>query len=240
MLRTASTYKADELFVLMPADERLVRELLMLKRTEKYISQNMSVTQQEAVKRILNDKGFQNREREARLRQQVQTLIGKSKLLIGGADVEVANEDPQTRIIRGFHELISRAYPNLRMLRGIEYKEDNIKTILATRQEGDIYHLTEAEQELFAFIQSNNRGGVRTTLKNLLEKFERKPYGWHHAALLCTLAMLSARGKVEVQIDGNLLEDDTMERALRNTHVHGHVVLEPQVEFTASQVRVLK
>ncbi len=58
-------------------------------------------SRQEAVKRILNDKGFQNREREARLRQQVQTLIGKSKLLIGGADVEVANVAPQNRIVRG-------------------------------------------------------------------------------------------------------------------------------------------
>ena len=91
-----------------------------------------------------------------------------------------------------------------------------------------------------AFIQSNNRGGVRTTLKNLLEKFERKPYGWYYAAVLCTLANLCARGKVEVRADGNLLEEDELERALRNTHGHGNVVLEPQVEFTASQVRALK
>lgn len=81
---------------------------------------------------------------------------------------------------------------------------------------------------------------MRTTLKNLLEKFERKPYGWYYAAVLCTLANLCARGKVEVRTDGNLLEDDELERALRNTHGHGNVVLEPQVEFTASQVRALK
>jgi hypothetical protein len=81
---------------------------------------------------------------------------------------------------------------------------------------------------------------VRTTLKNLLEKFERKPYGWYYAAVLCTLAKLCARGKVELRADGNLLEDDELERALRNTHGHGNVVLEPQVEFTASQVRALK
>ncbi|MNV17063.1 hypothetical protein D3C71_1078440 [compost metagenome] len=91
-----------------------------------------------------------------------------------------------------------------------------------------------------AFIQSNNRGGVRTTLKNLLEKFERKPYGWYYAAVLCTLANLCARGKVEVRTDGNLLEEDELERALRNSHGHGNVVLEPQVEFSASQVRTLK
>lgn len=244
MLRTASTYNVDELFVLMPSNDRLVRDLLMFKRTEKYIKQNISVTQQEAVKRILNDKGFQNREREARLRQQVQTLIGKSKLLIGGADVEISNEDAQSRVIRGFHELISRAYPNLRMLRGVSYTENDIANCLSKTDDGlfgnDATALAESEQELLAFIQSNNRGGVRTTLKGLLERFERKPYGWSYPAILCTVANLCARGKVEVRVDSNLLEDSELERALRNTHGHNNVVLEPQVEFTASQVRALK
>ncbi|MBI2354427.1 MAG: BREX system P-loop protein BrxC [Deltaproteobacteria bacterium] len=234
----------DELLVLMPADERLVRDILMYKRTEKYIRQNISITQQEAVKRILTDKGFQNRERYAELQLRVQSLLGKAKMIVAGGDIEVGSEDAQTRIIRGFYDLISRAYPNLRMLRGITYTENDIAKCLKHSQQGlfgnDATSLAESEQELLAFIQSNNRGGVRTTLKNLLEKFERKPYGWYYAAVLCTLANLCARGKVELRTDGNLLEEDELDRALRNTHGHGNVVLEPQVEFTASQVRALK
>lgn len=233
-----------DLLVTLPPDERMVRDLLMYKRTEKYIRQNISITQQEAVKRILTDKGFQNRERYVELQQRVQNLLGKAKLYVTGSDIEVASEDSQTRIIRGFYELISRSYPNLRMLRGITYTEEQIKTILSDRQvtlEGmDVTPVPESGQEILAYIQGNTRGGVRTTLKNLLEKFERKPYGWYYAAILCILANLCARGKVEVRSDGNLLEDDDLERALRNTHGHGNVLLEPQVDFTASQVRALK
>jgi uncharacterized protein Smg (DUF494 family) len=109
----------------MPADERLMRDILMYKRTEKYIRQNISITQQEAVKRILTDKGFQNRERYAELQQRVQSLMGKAKMFVAGADIEIGSEDAQTRVLRGFHELISRAYPNLRMLRGITYTEND-------------------------------------------------------------------------------------------------------------------
>jgi len=233
----------DELLVLMPADERLVRDILMYKRTEKYIRQNISITQQEAVKRILNDKGFQNRERYAELKQCVQNLMEKAKLIVAGSDIDIGPADAQARVIRGFHELVSRAYPNLRMLRGVTYTENDIVKCLKYSQLGlfgnDATSMAESEQELLAFIQSNNRGGVRTTLKTLLEKFERKPYGWNYAAVLCTLANLYARGKVEIRADGNLLEQEELERALRNTHGHGNVVLEPQVEFTASQVRAL-
>ena len=244
MLRTSSTYNSDELFVIMPADERLMRDVLMYKRTEKYIRQNISITQQDAVKRILADKGFQNRDRYIELQQLVQRLIGKSKLLVAGADIEIGSEDGQSRVMRGFHEVISRAYPNLRMLRGIAYSEEMIKTLLSNKDGtlfgNDTTSLAESEQELLAFIQSNNRSGVRTTLKSLLERFERKPYGWYYAAVLCVLANLCARGKVEVRADGNLLEEDELGRALRNTHGHANVILEPQVEFTASQIRALK
>ncbi|WP_186343071.1 BREX system P-loop protein BrxC [Allochromatium palmeri] len=232
----------DELLVLMPPDERLVRDLLMYKRTEKYIRQNISVTQQETVKRILENKASQNRELYVELQARVQRLLGNAKLLVAGGDIDIGAEDVLTRITRGFYELIARAYPNLRMLRTVEYKEEQVKTILTSTQGtlGEVANLSEPEQEVLAFIQSNNRGGVRTTLKNLVEKFERKPYGWSYAAVLCTLAHLCARGKVEVRTDGNLLEDEVLERALRNSHGHGNVVLEPQVEFTASQVQGLK
>lgn len=234
----------DELLVIMPADERLVRDLLMYKRTDKYIRQNLSITLQEAIKRILNDKRFNNQARYEELVKRVKSLMSKTKLFVAGANVEIGAGDAQERVIRGFYELISCTYPNLRMLRGICYTEEMISTILSghdgTLFGEDATTLAESEQELLAFIQSNNRGGVRTTLKNLLEKFERKPYGWYYAAVLCTLANLCARGKVEVRVDGNLLENDELERALRNTHGHGNMVLEPQVEFTASQVRALK
>lgn len=244
MLQTNSTYNSDELFVVLPNDDRLMRDLLMYKRTEKYIRQNISITQQEAVKRILTDKGYQNRERYTELQQRVQSLMGKGKLLVAGAELQIGSEDAQTRVLRGFHELISRAYPNLRMLRGIAYTEEMIKKILNSGNGSligaDVTALAESEQELFSFIQSNNRGGVRTTLKNLLERFERKPYGWYYAAVLCVLASLCARGKVDIRSDGNLLEEDELERALRNSHGHGNMVLEPQAEFTASQIRALK
>jgi energy-coupling factor transporter ATP-binding protein EcfA2 len=244
MLETSSTYNADALFVVMPSDDRLMREVLMYKRTEKYVSQNFSAAQHDSVKRILTDKGLQNQERHAQLQKQVATLIGRSRLLLAGSELELSTDDGQTRVLRGFHELITRVYPNLRMLRGVHYTENDIATCLEQADDGlfgnDASAMSEAEQELLAFIQGNKRNSVRTTLKSLLERFERKPYGWYYAAVLCILAKLCARGKVEIKADGNPLEENEIEASLRNTKAQGNLVLEPQIEFTASQVRNLK
>lgn len=233
----------DELRVVLPADVRFMQDLTMYKRTEKYIRQNSNTTQ-EAVKRILDAKGFQNTERLNDLQVRARSLLGKATLIINAADVDVTTEDGQTRVLKGFEHLLQTTYPNLRMLRDVPFNEADIGKHLRMAEDGllanDATTLTEPEQELLAFIQSNARGGVRTTVKSLIERFERKNYGWYYAAILCNLALLCARGKVEVRQDSNSLEHDTLERSLRNTNSHASLVLEPQVEFSASQVRTLK
>lgn len=234
----------DDLVVIMPSDDRLVRDLLMHMRAAKYIKQNITVTQQEGIKRILTAKSFQNRERYVGLQQNIRHLLGKAKLIIRGGDVDIAGEDPQTKIVKGFYILIQRTYPNLRMLRGINYTENDISQFLRQSGNGifggETATLSESEQEMLSFILGNNRGGIRTTLKGLMERFEHKPYGWYFAAILCTVAKLSIRGKIEVRSDGNVLEEDNLERALLNTHGYPNVILEPQIDFAASQVRRLR
>lgn len=232
----------DELRVVLPADARFMQELAMYKRTEKYIRQNSS-TPQENVKRILDTKALQNNDRLAELQERARQLLGQANMIINASPVESTATDGQTRIIKGFSQLVSSTYPNLRMLRNTTFSETDVGRYL--RQDdgllgSDANRMTEAEQELLAFIQSNARGGVRTTVKALLERFERKPFGWYYAAILCNLALLCARGKVEVRHDSNVLEGDELDRTLRNTNAHASMLLTPQVEYTASQVRLLK
>ncbi|MGT2469629.1 BREX system P-loop protein BrxC [Paraburkholderia terrae] len=243
MLQRMQSMGRDELRVVLPADARFMQDLIMHKRTEKYIRQNSS-SPQEAVKRILDAKGFQNTERLGDLQVRAKALLGKATLIINATDLEVSSEDGQMRVLKGFDQLIQTVYPNLRMLRDLLFNEADIGKHLRMAEDGlvanDATSLTEAEQELLAFIQGNTRGGVRTTVKSLIERFERKSYGWYYAAILCNLALLNARGKVEVRQDSNVLEGDILERSLRNTNAHASLVLEPQIEFTASQVRTLK
>lgn len=107
----AQSMGRDELVVIMPLDERLMRDLIMYNRTDKYVKQNVTITQKESVKGILTDKNSQNGQRYADLQQRVQTLLSKAKLVINGSDVEVGGEDPQNRIVKGFQHLIVKVYP---------------------------------------------------------------------------------------------------------------------------------
>ena len=238
------TMGKDELRVILGTDPRLVSDLYMYKKTEKYIRQNISTTQQTAIKQILTQKQTQNNERFNELRQRVDGLMGKAKMIISGSDVEVGGSDPVGRINTGFADLIKRTYPNLKMLRGREYKETEIAQFLKLG-EGELFGddekcLSEPESEILGKIKITGSKGLRMVLKTLLSDFNRKPYGWSDNATLCNLAKLCARGKVEVKSDSNILDNSELEQALRNTRGYGNIIIEPQVDFTQSQIRALK
>lgn len=241
-------HKSDTLFnhelrVVLPESARLISDLVLYKQTEKYVAHETKATQQDNIKRILTEKGLQNVERYNQLKALTSKLVGSATYFVAGKEVELSGEDGQGKIIRAFGELIKYTYPNLKMLRDIQYRESDIPDIIKKAGQGilgDDTQLPEPQQEMFSYIQSNRRGGVRTTVKSLLEKFESKPYGWSYAAVLCNLAYLCANSKVEVREATDLLDDVDLSRALRNISVHGNLILDPQVEFTPSQLRAAK
>ncbi|WP_462164398.1 BREX system P-loop protein BrxC [Pseudoalteromonas xiamenensis] len=233
----------DELRIVLPESARLVSDLVLYKQTEKYVAHETKATQQDTTKRILTEKGIQNVERYNQLKALTSKLVGSAKYYVAGKEVELAGEDGQNKMLKAFGELIKHTYPNLKMLRDIQFNENDVADIIKKADQGlfgDDTQLPEAQQEMFSFIQSNSRGGVRTTVKSLIDKFERKTYGWSYAAILCNLAYLCARGKVEVRESTNLLDDGELVRALRNMAMHANLILDPQVEFTPSQIRAVR
>lgn len=238
------TISRDELAIVLNADNRFVSDLMTFKRTDKYVRQARSVTQQASIERIVREKGEQNSGRQRDLTVKARSLVGAARLFVRGEEIEVRSEDAQARIERAFQTLVDKVHVNLGMLRGAAYSENELGRFLTHGNDGmfgeDAANLTEAEQEILNFAQSNARNGIRTTVKAVVERFERKPYGWSYAAILCTTASLLGRGKIEARSDGSPLEGHALLRGLQNAHALANIVLELQVEFTPAQTRKLK
>lgn len=234
----------SELTIILPQEHKIVREITMYKRTEKYIRQNTTISQKESVSKIIMEKSHNNSDRRKEIERQLGNLLTKSTILIAGEKTDLLNNEPVGLINQAFYELIKRTYPNLKMLRNSRFKEEDIVKFLKQSKEtlfgNDTIEISEAEQEVQSFIQANILYGTRTTLKNLIDKFEMKPYGWSQSAILCILAKLCSRERIEVRSDGNLLEGVSLEKALKNTHEYNNVILNLQIEFTVAQIRQLK
>ena len=238
VLRTMSH---DELTVVLKADARFINDLLMYKKTDKYVRQARSSAQQPAIERIITSKAELNNIRQRELIAKAKVLLADANLYVRGEEIEIRSDDAKARIERAFQTLVDKVYVNLAMLRGVAYTENDIGKFLRQGAGSiDDTSLTEAEQEIINFAQSNTRTGVRTTVKAAVERFEGNSYGWPYAAILCTTASLIGRGKLESRSDGTALEGDALERGLKNAHSLANIVLELQVEFSQAQVRRLR
>jgi hypothetical protein len=231
---------SDEMVVLLGRDLRFTRDFILWLQTMKFARQVTSGDAQPGRDRIISEKRDQNTRREKELVQRLGSLIADARMFVRGSELEIGGEDPQERLVKGFQVLVDKVYTSLPVLRGVTYTEADLGR--AGRIDGGLFGgegsgLTEAEQDVLSHIQAQKHLGTRVSVKALVEKFGSKPYGWPAIAVLCLTASLVARGKLEARMESDLLEGEALIQKLRNSHVLGNILLSPQLEFSAAQIR---
>lgn len=233
----------EELAIVLQPDVRFIRDLTLFRQTDKFIRQSRSGSPQPGRDRIILEKGEQNGRRAKDLELRLSKLMATARLFVRGDELDIGGDEPQERTVKAFQALVDKVYVNLPMLRGVNYVEADIakaaspsSTLFGEAGTG----LTEAELDVLNHIQGQARNGVKVSAKYLTERFGAKPYGWPAVATLCITASLSGKGKCEARSDGTPLEGAELARGLNNSHMLGNILLTPQLEFTASQIRAAK
>lgn len=241
ILKTQSWGKDEAMFVL-PLDPMLIADIATFKKTERYLRQNPATAQPDGQrKRLLEARGDANRSTRARIEERLKSLISKSTVFICGDDSKTTITDPKSKIVACFEELATRVYSNYTMISGMgRVTEDDVARYIkkGAQLPGMPDALTEAEQDILAFVRTNEQHGIRTTMKTLTEHFEGKPYGWPLPAIDCLVARLWANGHLSASLKGkDLLVADEMKDCLRNTHQHADLILSLTQQFTPAQIR---
>lgn len=237
------TLASEDMAVVLPDDVELIRDLTLYEQTRKFLRQASTDSQQALRGRIIAEKTDQNTRRRSDLQRRLEKLLGEAEIYVRGDALDIAVSGAQERLSKAFQTLIDKVHTNLPMLRGHVYKEADINRAvgLDAKLFGDQGSgLTEPEQEVLNYIRSQERNGLKVSVKTLIERFGSKPYGWPDVATLCFVAGLSARGKVEARSDSRLLEGSDLVKTLGNSHNRGNVLLTLQEEFTAAQLRKSK
>lgn len=241
----AQTMGNDMMRIVLPADAIFSKDLRMYLKTAKYVKNSQSTSNRVEVKRILHEKGLQNTERRRNLLLLGNKLLATSTIYMNGTKHEVGqSSDGKARVIKAFQDLVKSVYANLRMLKGIQFSEETIKTVIRTPADA-LFHsddatMSEAESEILNRINRRKKQSDRTSLLDLKNIFTRKPFGWHPNAIWTITAKLHRRGKVEIKQDSNLLNDEEVLNALLNSANYGNTLLEAQTEYAQKEVKKLR
>lgn len=231
--------------VKLPEDKRLIIEIRMSLKTDKYIMQNRSLSNDDNIIRILAEKGQQNSERKRLLENNINGLLAKATFFLAGKEHAVGtSSDGRYKVLDVAQDMIKVAYSKLELLGSANLDESQLRLIMRSGQyglfDGNEATLSAPEKEISNFIERRKLQHDRTTLTDLREHFSKRPYGWTQMAVWCIVAQLFKRGKLEAKQDSNSLEESDFMETLNNNRLWSNTLLEPQIEFSGVQVKRLK
>ena len=176
------------------------------------------------------------------MQQLASEFLSQGALYLNGSRLDTVGEgDARNRFAKACQELISFAFPNLRMLKGAYDETTLSKALLDTDDLLTSGNQTpsEAEQEILTYVMRNQNNGERTSIEEIIRNFGRRPYGWYPMAVLTLVSRLFRMGKVELRTT-ELLDARSALEHLKNTRQHGSVRVRLQEQFDATKINALK
>ena len=234
----------DELRVILEPDERVLPDVRLLIKTEKYTKRKQTSSLLAVERQILQSKAAQNDAREKELIERIRRAVGQATLIINAADVSSSSPDAVTRVTDGFQDLISRTYTQLKLLGGVIYPEKQVAAA-ANPEEGlfsadELSKLAIPGADVLSTVVRKDGRGEQVTVKTIVDDFQTKPYGWDLGSIEVVIGYLVGASKLTLTVDGNVLKRSEVAAALRNTQKHAHIVVAPQKTFDERKVSAFR
>lgn len=235
----------DELRVILEPDERVLPDVRLLIKTEKYTKRKQTTALSAIEDQILRSKATQNVEREKELVERIRRAIGKAELVINAADVTSTSQDALARVTDGFQNLVSRTYTQLKLLGGSTYSEQQVAVFANPDQQSliddpSLSTLAAPGDEVLSYVLQRDRLGEQMTVKSIVDAFQSKPYGWDPISIEVVTAWLVGTSKLTITVDGNVLKRTEVAAVLRNTQKRSHAVVAPQKVFDERKVSAFR
>lgn len=234
----------DELRVVLPTEaNRILADLRLLLKTEKYVKRAQGSSRTAIETRILGEKATQNADREKELVERLRTAVGNATLIHNAAVLDVTSTDAQARVNDGFQRVIAAIYANLGMLAGKTWGEQTLHGLV--NPDGGMFEesfniLDVPGEDLLSHLVMRAKRSESVKMKQLIDRYGAKPYGWDQWSIVAVVAYLVGLAKVEIQLNGMPLARTGITPALRNTQSYGAMVISPTREYDQKIVKAFR
>lgn len=249
---TSDDYSSERLFgksigdrdviVYLEPNFDFIKDLELFVKTEKFIPQKRNGNLTDTENNLLFNKSSDNYKRRDKLQSDLKEMFSTAKIYFNGSLLDIKSSDPKMLIDKALNEAIPVIYPNITMLNRI-YNETDIKTILMQSDDlltGSDDALNEPENEIFNYLKRQKASHQNVTVSKLLEQYSIKPYGWYQSAILCLIASMYMKKRVDLKKNSNPLTKSEILSILSNNREQSNIIVSVVEKIDDKDIKAAK
>ncbi len=230
------------ILIRLPADARTWIDIDLVVQTEKFLRDNAGQRPEQAS--LLSEKARENSVREKMLRVQLESLIAEADVWAIGERLPKKSSTPSSIVDEACRYVIENTFGKLKMLRpfnGDIAREIHALLTVENDTELDLGELEEsnpeAMREVETWVSMNIEYNKPVYLRDILNHFARRPYGWPEEEVKLLVARLARKGKFSFSQQNNNIERKQVWELFNNSRRHSELRLHKIRRHDESQIR---
>lgn len=196
-----------EVLVVLPNDAAFIDELRSALKIEKYLrlTTSSTLTKFETIKEA---KRVEMRERNGNAKLFLIESMKQADIYVNGDKAPIASKDVTTRINDALGRLVSAVYHKLTYI-DAAMGEANIRALFKSSNQqaltlnGETEANVHALNDMLNYISMNSNGHMKTSMKSLLDRFMKAPYGFVEDDVEWLVAKLFKKGDIAFTVNGS-------------------------------------
>ena len=199
--------QGKEVLVVLPNDSAFLDELRSALKIEKYLRLAAAKTLSK-FEQIKEAKRIEMRERNGNTKLFLVESLKSANIYVNGDKAQIATKDVTNRINEALGRLISTVYHKLPYI-DTAMDEANIRTLFkhSNQQSLSISGIVDpnvhALNDLLNFIATNSIAHTKSSMKTLLDRFMKAPYGFVEDDVEWLVAKLFKNGDISFTVNGS-------------------------------------
>ncbi|HBY1687637.1 TPA: BREX system P-loop protein BrxC [Klebsiella pneumoniae] len=230
------------ILIRLPEEGRTWTDIDLVVQTEKFLKDNAGQRPEQAS--LLSEKARENSVREKMLRVQLESLIAESDVWAIGERLPKKSSTPSSIVDEACRYVIENTFAKLKMLKpfnGDIAREIHALLTVENDTELDLGELEEsnpeAMREVETWVSMNIEYNKPVYLRDVLNHFARRPYGWPEEEVKLLVARLARKGKFSFSQQNNNIERKQVWELFNNSRRHSELRLHKIRRHDESQIR---
>jgi len=203
------TLEADGcVLVKLGEHKRLWDDLATNIKTDRFLKQNSG--QRPDQEHLLREKQMENIEREKRLKSEFEALFSEAEVYAIGTKLSKKSATPSSILEDAYKYVIENTFAKLNLLKPTP--GEVLRELQAVLMADDIAQLgldlnadecnPQATKEVEQYISLKVERNEAVYLRDVVNRFSRRPYGWPDNEVLLLTARLGLAGKISLSLQG--------------------------------------